>query len=264
MREAVLATNLPLEAWYQGRVLCFGHRGARYDAPMNTIRAFELAAEVGADGVELDVMFSRDRQVVVIHDETVDGTTDGHGHVADFTLAELKALDAGRFKGEAFAGERIPTLDEVFEAVGRRLLVNVELKGLSFRADGLEARVAEIIRRHGMAQRVIISSFNPMRLRRFRQAAPGIPVGFLHEASVPGYLRLFSRALLLGVSLEADHPDQHGVDAAYVAEQHRQNRRVNVWVANDPDRMAALCEMGVDLIMSDRPDVLRRVLDSRA
>ncbi len=124
--------------------------------------------------------------------------------------------------------------------------------------------MVDIIRRHGMAERVIISSFNPVRLRRFRQAAPGIPVGFLHEGSVPAHLRLLSRALLLGVSTEADHPDQRMISAAYVAEQHRQNRRVNVWVANDPDRMTALCEMGVDLIMSDRPDVLRKVLDSRA
>jgi glycerophosphoryl diester phosphodiesterase len=249
-----------LQNFYMGRILNFGHRGASYDAPMNTLPAFQLAAQQGADGVELDVMFSADRQVVVIHDETVDHTTDASGQVADFTLAQLKELDAGSFKGPQFAGVRIPTLDEVFEAVGQRLLINVELKGLSLQADGLEAEVAAIIRRHGMESRVIISSFNPMRLRRFRQAAPQIPVGFLHADDSPLALRLGASALMLGFKHEADHPEQSTVTQQYVAWARRHQYRVNTWVANDPDRMATLRDLGVDLIMTDRPDLLRAVL----
>lgn len=258
-----VAHDLPLEAWYQGRTLNFGHRGASYDAPANTITAFERAAEAGADGVELDVMLSKDGAVVVIHDETVDSTTDGHGPVNGFTLAELKALDAGSYKGAQYAGARIPTLDEVFEAVGKRLLINVELKGMTARADGLEAQVAHLIARHGMAQRVIISSFNPIRLRRFRQVAPHIPIGFLHETQTPLPLRLLLGTLLIGLPREADHPQQTAVTAAYLARMHAQGRRVNTWVVNDPGRMAVLRDLGVDLIMTDRPDVLHGVLSGR-
>ena len=254
------AQKLPLEAWYQGRTLNFGHRGASYDAPANTIPAFELAADSGADGIELDVMLSRDGVPVVIHDETVDSTTDGHGPVSGFTLAELKALDAGGYKGPQYAGARIPTLEEVFEAVGQRLLINIELKGLSARADGLEAQVAGLIARHGMDARVIISSFNPIRLRRFRQAAPHIPIGFLHMPQTPLPLRWLLGALLIGLPREADHPQQTAVTASYLARMHAQGQRVNTWVVNDPARMAALRDLGVDLIMTDRPDVLRGVL----
>jgi glycerophosphoryl diester phosphodiesterase len=255
-----VANELPLAAWYQGRTLNFGHRGASHDAPANTIASFELAVEAGADGVELDVMLSKDGTAVVIHDETVDSTTDGHGPVSSFTLAELKTLDAGSYKGAQYAGARIPTLEEVFEAVGQRLLINIELKGMTARADGLEALVARLIAKHGMDQRVIISSFNPIRLRRFRQAAPHIPIGFLHQTQTPLPLRLLLNALLIGLPREADHPQQTAVTAEYLARMHAQGRRVNTWVVNDPARMAALRDLGVDLIMTDRPDVLHGVL----
>ena len=258
-----VATKLPLEDWYRGRTLNFGHRGASHDAPANTLVAFERAGEVGADGIELDVMFSRDGVPVVIHDETLDSTTDGHGPVSALTLAELKALDAGSYKGPQYAGARIPTLEEVFAAVGQRLLINVELKGLSARADGLEAQVAGLIARHGMDARVIISSFNPIRLRRFRRAAPHIPIGFLHETQTPCRCAGCSARCWWACRCEADHPQQTAVTADYLARRHAQGRRVNTWVVNDPARMAALRDLGVDLIMTDRPDVLHGVLENR-
>src|SRR5512136_697214 len=110
----------------RGRLLNIAHRGASAAAPQNTLAAFRKAVELGADGVELDVQLSADGAVVVIHDFTVDKTTDGTGRVAAKTLAELKALDAGSRFSPQFAGERIPTLAEVFEAIDGKLLVNVE------------------------------------------------------------------------------------------------------------------------------------------
>ena len=110
---------------YQGRTLVFGHRGARAYAPMNTIPAFELALKQGTDGVELDTHLSSDGVLIVLHDFTVDSTTDGNGYAKDMTLSELKELDAGKKFGEAFIGTCIPTLDEVFEAVGKKLFINV-------------------------------------------------------------------------------------------------------------------------------------------
>ena len=121
----------------QDRPLNFAHRGASHEAPANTLAAFLLATELGADGIELDVQLSKDCQVVVIHDYTVDATTDGHGPVAGFTLEELRALDAGSWFDPALAGQRILTLQEVLDVVGDQLLLNIELKTRSLRDDGM-------------------------------------------------------------------------------------------------------------------------------
>ena len=106
------------DALNESRTLVFGHRGASAYAPMNTLPAYELAVTQGADGIELDVHLTKDKQIIIVHDETVDKTTDGTGNVHDMRLAELKELDAGSWFGAEFHGTRLPTLDEVFEAVG--------------------------------------------------------------------------------------------------------------------------------------------------
>lgn len=254
-----MPSSLPLDDFYMGRILNFGHRGASHDAPANTLAAFELAAQYGADGVELDVMFTADREVVVIHDYSVDETTDGKGLVSDLTLSQIKALDAGSYKDTQYAGERVPTLEEVFEAFGDRLLFNVELKGISFQQDGLEAEVAALISKFGLEQRVIISSFNPLRLRRMRAVAPQLPIGLLHTSGLPWTQRWVN---LFGwvAPHEADHPRESEITASYMARMRRNDIRVNPWVVNDPDRMEILRDMGVDLMITDRPDILRAVL----
>ena len=134
-----------MELLYPDRPLNFAHRGASYEAPANTLAAFLLACELGADGIELDVHLSSDGEVVVIHDFDVEATTDGQGRVRDKTLAELKALDAGGWFDPTFAGQRIPTLQEVIDAIGHHLLLNVELKTDNLRDDGLPAAVVQIL-----------------------------------------------------------------------------------------------------------------------
>src|SRR5512143_1091036 len=111
--------------------LVIAHRGSAAYAPENTLAAFQLAAEQGADAIELDVDLTRDGHMVIMHDATIDRTTDGHGRVGDLTLEELRRVDAGAWKDAAFQGERVPLLEEVFEAVGQRLLINVEIKGMA-------------------------------------------------------------------------------------------------------------------------------------
>jgi glycerophosphoryl diester phosphodiesterase len=255
-----LPSGLPLKGFYMGRMLNFGHRGASHDAPENTLAAFELAAQYGADGVELDVLLTRDGHPVVMHNDRVDKTTDGTGLVAEMTLAEIKALDAGSYFSPAFVGEQVPTLDEVFATVSDRLLINVELKGVAYRADGLEAAVIALIEQHDMVERVLVSSFNPVRLRRMRRLAPHIPLGYLHTTDVPVQVRWMAGALTWGLHPEADHPNQKCITPDYMTHARRRKQRVNAWVVNDPDRMVVLRDMGVDMIMTDRPDVLRAVM----
>src|SRR5512135_2653183 len=120
--------------------LVLAHRGASLHAPENTLAAFTLAADQGADGIELDVKLTRDGSIVVMHDATVDRTTTGHGRVSDLTLSEIKALDAGSNFEPQFAQERVPLLEEVFAAVAGRLMINIELTNYASRRDGLERK----------------------------------------------------------------------------------------------------------------------------
>lgn len=127
-------------------------------------------------------------------------------------------------------------------------------------SDGLEAAVADLVAQYDMGSRVLISSFNPVRLRRMRRVAPHLPLGFLHDWSTPLHMRWMASLMMMGVHPEADHPHVGGVTREYLAKCRRRNQRVNVWVANDPAQMHDLRELGVDVIMTDRPDVLRSVL----
>ncbi|MBL8133631.1 MAG: glycerophosphodiester phosphodiesterase [Anaerolineae bacterium] len=246
-----------LDAMYGGETLVFGHRGARAYAPMNTLPSFELAAAQGAHGIELDVHRSKDGFPVIVHDFTVDATSDGTGRVCDMTLAELKALDAGSYFAPDFAGTRVPTLDEVFEAVGRRLFVNVEIKSVSLETDGVEAVVADCIRRHGMTERVIISSFNPFSLLRFRAILPEAPIGFLRAAN---YLPAEVDAIMAAHPYDAFHPYHADITAEMVAQHRAAGRLLNTWTVNEPARAVALRDLGVRGIITDKPDLIGAAL----
>lgn len=242
-----MTAQVSIAEMYRAQPLVFGHRGAKAYAPMNTLPAFELAARQGAHGIELDVQRSRDGHPVVIHDFTVDATTDGTGPVSALSLADLRVLDAGSWFGPQFAGVRVPTLDEVFEAVGRRLLVNVEIKAEGEETDGVEAVVAACIRRHGMAERVVVSSFNLPTLRRFRRLMPEVLIGYLYAQAEP--------APLEAAAFEAYHPHLSVVSPELVAAARRSGKAINVWTVNDPAQIAALAQLGVHGIITDVPDV---------
>jgi glycerophosphoryl diester phosphodiesterase len=242
-------------------VLNIAHRGASAAAPPNTLAAFEKAIELGADGVEFDVHLSADGVPVVLHDFTVDATTDGSGRVASLTLAELRQLDAGSTFDPSFAGERIPTLEEVLDAVGNRQLLNVELKTTSLRDNGLERAVVAQVERHGLDDDVLLSSFNPFSLRRAKRIAPHIPVGLLYAPGLPLPLRRAWLAFL--APHEARHPEHTTVDTSYIAWARRRGYRVNTWTVDDPDEMRRLIGLGVDGIITNVPDVLHSALASQ-
>jgi glycerophosphoryl diester phosphodiesterase len=234
------------ESLYGAQTLVYGHRGARGYAPMNTIPSFEVAVQQGAHGVELDVHLTADGQLVVIHDFTVDATTDGQGAVENLSFTQLRELDAGAWFDPRFAGTRVPTLLEVFETLGR-LGVNVEIKADTA---GIEDAVAALIRRLNAADRVIVSSFNPLVLKRFRKVAPEIGIGFLHEPEAPDSIM----GAMLGIAHEARHPMQTIIDADYMAAARRWSYRVNTWTVNDPVRALELRALGVDIVITDYPD----------
>ncbi len=165
-----------------GELFIWAHRGASAQAPENTLAAFGLALELGADGIELDVHLSRDEVPVVIHDETLERTTDGRGKVADRTWADLRALDAGRWFAPSFAGEPVPSLQQALDLVGMRARINVEIKSAA-----AGQAVLTLLERYPRCQ-VLVSSFDHRVLARMRRAAPHLPLGFLLDS--PGGVAL--------------------------------------------------------------------------
>lgn len=225
------------------------HRGASGHAPENTMTAFRLAMAHQADGIELDVMLTKDGQVVVIHDDTVDRTTNGSGRVKDLMLADLQALDAGN-------GEAIPTLQDVLDEFGGRCLLNIELKNYSSPFDPLPVMVAKMLTAYDLGESVIISTFNPFNLPRFRRRCPGVKLGLL---TVSGKASLWIWRLF---HHDALHPHYEDVDQALVSAVKARQQQVNVWTVDDPDEIRRLAALGVDSIITNHPQAARAALES--
>jgi glycerophosphoryl diester phosphodiesterase len=242
----------------QFRPLILAHRGASRRAPENTMAAFRLAAQLGADGLELDVQLTSDGEVVVMHDSTLNRTSNGHGRVLDWPLAGLRVLDAGGWYAPEFAGEPIPTLAEVLHELGPRLVLNVELKTTLF-GGGLEAEVVRLVEDAGLGERVILSSFDPLALWRVRRLNPHLATGLLYAPDSPLYIR--GRWLQALARPAALHPRWDTLDGPGVAAAHRQGLAVRPWTCDDPDGLRRLIEWGVDAIITNVPDVALAVRD---
>jgi glycerophosphoryl diester phosphodiesterase len=229
--------------------MLYGHRGASLHAPENTLAAFTLAADWVADGIELDAKLTLDGYVVVIHDPTVDRTTNGTGAVRDLTLQDLRKLDAGLKFASKYKGEKIPLLDEVFEAVGKKMLINVELTNYANPGDKLPEKVAELIKKHGIGSNILFSSFHPITLSRIRRLLPDIPAGLL---VLPGGAGTLSRSFLgRWFSPQLIHPYYSDVNSAFVTKERRWGRKINVWTVDEQPEMIRLMELGVDGIITD-------------
>jgi glycerophosphoryl diester phosphodiesterase len=234
------------------------HRGDKAHAPENTLSAFRQAAEKGADAVEFDVKLTADRQVIVIHDQTVDRTTNGHGDVRRMSLAALRDLDAGvQFPG-AYPGEKIPTLDEVFEILGKRLYMNVELTNYATSGDELVPKVVELVKKHEMQERVIFSSFLPRNLQTAHRLLPEVPCGLLTLSGPMGWPgRTFGWRNECYAAL---HPYIVETNPGLVNRVHAAGKRLNVWTVNDEADMKRMIGLGVDGIITDDPALALRLL----
>ena len=239
--------------------IIFAHRGACAHAPENTLPSFEMAVDHKADAIELDAKLSSDDAVMVIHDQTVDRTTGYVGKVNELTLAELKKLDAGRSFNKKFTGTQIPTLDEIFEAVGQKLLVNVELTNYKSTRDRLVDQVITVVKRHHMEDRVIFSSFYSGNLTKCKALLPNTPVA---QLCLPGLLGTFTRSRFLRkVSPQVVHPYLSDVSKSYLDKEHQAGRRVHVWTVNEEQDLKRLYAIGVDGVFTDDPLKARMVLE---
>ena len=233
-------------------VLVFGHRGAMGYAPENTIPSFRLAVEMGVDGVELDVHMTRDGEVVVIHDFTVDRTTNGNGYVRDLTLEQVKRLDAGAKFGGKWRGVSVPTLEEVFREFGRRIKYKIEIKRGSDYYPGIERKVVELIRRYGVDAQVI--SFDYDALSNVRAIDRDIEVGIIFIGRISWFIDIAKK-----LNAQWLHPSQDLIDERGVELAHRLGFRVGAWTVNDEERARYLMSIGVDDITGNYPDRILRV-----
>jgi len=233
-------------------LLNIAHRGASGDFPENTLVAFAAAIEAGAQMCELDAQLSADGVAVVIHDDTVDRTTGGRGAVAAMSLAQLRGLDAGRKFGAAFAGARIPTLEEVIELTKGRCALNVELKGAH-----VQSEVCRLLRAHGVTNDTIVSSFDWNALAAARQIEPGLQLGVLADRNAAAMLEAARRLEAVSVN-----PRYDLVSPALVKQAHDERLQVLVWTVDKPARMRAMIELGVDGIMTNYPARLAKLLES--
>ena len=233
----------------------WAHRGASGYAPENTLEAFALAAEMGADGVELDVQMSRDGYLVVAHDERIDRVSNGTGLIRDFTLKELKEFHFNKTHPE-YREARIPTLREVYEALkNTSLWINVELKNGIYFYEGLEERVLELTGRLGMEKRVIYSSFNHHSMVHLKQLNPDALTGLLYS---DGIYEASAYAQKIGAG--ALHPAFHNLQYPGVMEQARERGlKVHVWTVNTLEQGQACLKAEVDAVITNYPDKMKEL-----
>ena len=234
----------------RGRVWVVGHRGAMGYCPENTLVSFERGLELGADWIELDVHLSKDGALIVIHDETLERTTNGHGFVRDYTLAQLRELDAGQ-------GQRIPILRDVLDwANSKGVVVDIEIKNAPIYYDGISDAVVDVIKATGMTDNVIVISFDHASVKRIKQLDSHIATGVLYAC------RPTDAGVGLARAAQADAVLPHW---AYVTNEdvtaaHAAGLAVAPWATSDPTILRNLIACGVDAIGTNHPDVLRDVL----
>lgn len=230
------------------------HRGATAYTPENTIAAFDLAVDMKADYIEIDVQRSKDGELVLIHDTTVDRTTDGTGKVGDLTLEQLRSLDAGSWKGEQFAGEPIPTFEEILDHYHGKIGILIELKAPEL-YPGIEEQVAAALIERNLHkpqnEKIIIQSFHFESVKKMDQLLPKVPIGVLTSNRADTTLEALQE-----FSTYADwfNPSYGIVTEELVNQVHSLGMQIGSWTVRSQEAADFLFEMGVDAIISDYPD----------
>jgi glycerophosphoryl diester phosphodiesterase len=236
-------------------VYILGHRGASGEAPENTRIAFKKAMQYGADGVELDVHLTRDKELVVIHDERVDRTTDCMGYVKDLTLSEIKKLDAGSYFSPRFSRERILTLEETLEIIKECKVINIEIKNNIIRYPNIEEKVINIIKEKKLEEKIICSSFNHYSVHTMKRLAPEIKTGVLYDSTL--YQPWFYAKRLCA---DAIHPYYRSISIEIIESCHKNSIKVNVWTVDDKQMIKKMIKNQVDMIITNYPGKAFKIL----
>lgn len=236
------------------------HRGASFYAPENTMPAFEKAAEMNADMIELDVLLTRDNIPIVIHDTTIERTTDGNGPVNQLFARELQELDAGSWFDPSYKNTQIPSLETVLQWASGKIALNIEIKGsmTSRNSAGIEGLVLDLISQYGMNKHVIISSFSPNALLRVKKIAPAAPTALLNWKYSYGTMRVYR----LMRNCRADSLNLLARQMKPALMNALIKNKVPAWTytLNDESEMRMAIQKGATGIFSDQPDLLKKVV----
>ena len=235
----------------------FAHRGFSGKYPENTMLAFEKALEVGAEGIEFDVHFSKDGKLVIVHDETIDRTSDQKGYVKDLTYEELcKADFSFKFKNE-YGFQRIPTFEEYCKLVkDKDIISNIELKTGIFEYPGIEQAVYDMLKKYDLRDKVVVSSFNHFSVKRMKEIDPGIKCGLLTESwiiNAGDYVKKNDIECYHPLFIMLDHEE-------YTKEVKDHGIEINTWTVNEPAHIDRMIELGIDGIIGNFPDLTRERL----
>ena len=233
----------------------FAHRGFCGKYPENTMLAFRKALEAGVDGIELDVQLTKDGHVVIIHDETVNRTTNGTGLVVEYLLEDLQKLDASSIFAGQMGFNPIPTLREYFELVkDSHIVTNIELKTGVNQYPGIEAKVLDLIREFKLEDRIIISSFNHHSVMRMKDMAPELVYGFLADTWI-----LDAGAYTKSYDVPCYHPSVNMMTQEIVDELKANGRVINVWTVNKEEQIRDLYKKGIDCVIGNVADLTAKV-----
>ncbi|GAA3402300.1 glycerophosphodiester phosphodiesterase [Paenibacillus hodogayensis] len=236
-------------------LMVIAHRGAAGEAPENTLAAFALGLEQGCTGIELDVHLSKDGEIIVCHDTTLNRTTDRQGAIGNLTVEEIKQADAGSWFHERFAGERVPLLEEVFDLVPPEVQINVEIKAGN---DGIAPALVELMKRKDRLNDVFVSSFDFDILERLKELEPEARIGLLYHIRMTHHDRM---AGLLDYPVYSLHPHWSRMDKRSVSEAIERGLRVYPWTVNEEANMLNMIDCGVSGIITDYPGRLKRLLE---
>jgi len=233
------------------------HRGASGIAPENTMASLKKAIEQKADGVELDVHLTKDNIPVVIHDETLNRTTDGSGYVKDYTFKELNKYDAGSHFDERFSNQKIPSLREVLELSSELKIINIELKNNKIYYNGLEEKVLSLIKDYEIEDRVIISSFNHYSINKIREMNQKLELAILYKSWLFEPWVYAERLKINNI-----HPHFLAINEEIISKCNEKNIRVNVYGTNDSKQIENATKFGADMIICDYPGKVKDKLNN--
>lgn len=243
------------------------HRGANKYAPQNTLAAFEKSVQIGVDGFETDVHITKDEQLVICHNYTIDETSDGEGEISRMTLAQLKSYDFGSYFSPKYAGTRLPTLDEFLSFVETTdiSVLNIELKSPKENETAIVRETIRLVKEHGLFDRLIISSFDPKLLVEAKTIDEKCQTGFLY---CPTRMNMWRDRLLKNyvpyarsIGVDALHPHYAFVDEKYVESAHEAGIKVNAWTVDSVKAIENMINCKVDGIITNFPDVTNGLID---
>ncbi|RKD35273.1 glycerophosphodiester phosphodiesterase [Lacrimispora algidixylanolytica] len=243
---------------YQTKI--YGHRGASQYSPENSMEAFQMAYDMGADGIEFDVQMTKDGHLVVVHDEEISRVSDGIGYVKDYTFEELRCFQFNRTHPE-YEDIKIPLLDDVLEQFKQKkdFLFNIELKNNIFAYEGMEVKVLNVVKEKGVLERTLFSSFYHKSVLSLRKMDSNTKIAFLYcdgLLNVPDYARKYA--------VDAVHPAWYLLDRDDMFFSLKKAEiEVNVWTVDNGKEIRRLCDMGVNGIITNKPDLGSEIRDDR-